>query len=61
MNEQIEPLLAEVAKHLRPGNGILKPVPAVEFFGPFSASTTVATITASAMPDFDVSLKKQFS
>lgn len=61
MSEQIEPLLAEVETHLRPGNGILPALPAVEFLGPFSASTTVATITASVMPDIDVTVKKQFS
>lgn len=61
MNEQIEPLLTEVEKHLRPGNAILTAVLPVEFLGPFSASTTVATITASVMPDFDVSVKKQFN
>ncbi len=55
MTKQIEPLLAEVEKHLRPGNGILKPVPAVDASSMFSASTATATITsAAAMFDFPV-------
>jgi hypothetical protein len=55
MTKQIEPLLAEVEKHLRPGNGMLKPVPAVDPSSMFSASTATATITpAAAMFDFPV-------
>jgi len=59
MTEQIEPLLAEVEKHLRSGKQILEPVKAVKVQGPFSASTATVTITASAAMDLDGSLKKR--
>lgn len=53
MTKQIEPLLAEVEKHLRPGNAILKPVAPVEIMSTFSASTATATITPAALLDFN--------
>jgi hypothetical protein len=46
MSGQIEPLLAEVEKRLRPGNAVLKAVPAVEITTMFSASTATATYTS---------------
>ncbi len=59
MSEQIEPLLAAVEPHLRPGVQILPPVRIVEFQGPFSASTATATITATAAVDPLAILKKR--
>jgi hypothetical protein len=51
MLEDIGPLLAEVEEHLRPHAGaMLTAVEEVNVGGPFSASTTVATSTAAAIP-----------
>jgi hypothetical protein len=59
MNGQIEPLLMEVEKNLRPGNAILKAMPAFEISTMFSASTATATITTAAALDLDSFLKKR--
>jgi hypothetical protein len=63
MISDIEPVLVEIEKCLRSSaaNRIVRAVPPVQVLEPLSASTTVATITASALPDFDASAKKQFS
>jgi hypothetical protein len=58
MTKQIEPLLAEIEKHLRPGNAILNAVPAVEIMTLFSASTATATSTTAAALDIEASSKK---
>jgi hypothetical protein len=50
MISDIEPLLSEVEKHFGPHKGLLVRIPAVGTLDPFSASTTVATRTAAAIP-----------
>lgn len=49
MTGQIEPLLAEIEKRLPLTNETLKREPPARFAGPFPASVTTATITASAV------------
>jgi len=58
MYDEIEPLLSDVIKHLGPDTGILKPVPAVKTLGELSASTTIGTYTAVAIPSFETTPKK---
>jgi hypothetical protein len=59
MSERIEPLLAEVEKHLRSGTGLLNPVKEVKFRGPLTASTTTATMTTAAPLYIDGDVKKR--
>jgi hypothetical protein len=59
MTSQIEPLLTEVEKHLRPGNAVLLRVPAVTVQDVFSASTATATITPNILFDRDAYGKKR--
>jgi hypothetical protein len=50
MADEIEPLLADVEKHLEPRrNPDLRPVPAVKFLTPHFASNAVYTPTAASM------------
>ena len=49
MVNDIEPLLSEVEKHFEPHKGILVRIPAIGTLDQFSASTTVATFTASVV------------
>jgi hypothetical protein len=59
MNGQIEPLLAELEKHIpRPLKRVLDPAPAVTLLEPHSGSTSTYTLTASAIPDFRFRLKE---
>ena len=59
MCERIEPLLAEVEKHLKPTARMLKPMKPAEFGGPFSASTATVTMTAVLPVILDPDLKKR--
>jgi hypothetical protein len=55
MLEDIDPLLAEVEKHLRPyAKAMLTTVQAVHVIETFSASTTVMTATAAVIPEMTI-------
>lgn len=58
MMSEIDPLLAELEKHLSPHKGVLPQVLAVPVLTNVTASTTVATMTTAAvrMPDPDRSI-----
>jgi hypothetical protein len=49
MIDQIEPMLADIEKHLSLTNDILKREPPVKFPGSFPASVTTATVTANGI------------
>jgi hypothetical protein len=57
MFNEIEPLLIDVEKHFGPRRGILKAIPPVGTLDYFAASTTVATMTPSAIMLTDFSKK----
>jgi hypothetical protein len=50
MMADIEPFLVAVQPNLKPAEMVVEPIGPVTFLGPHSASTTVATITAAAIP-----------